>query len=116
MIAAVDLSVGAFSENPPWLIDPEQLTWRAGLTAIRSVARRQVPELIAPRRWPGSRALRVVTVIGYAGATWCLRDGPRRGVGAGDGTTRSASRSGISGRMRLAEGRLGPPYFRLGRI
>ncbi|TML13449.1 MAG: hypothetical protein E6G39_10070, partial [Actinobacteria bacterium] len=54
--SALDQSVGAFSDNPPWLIDPAQLTWRVGLTAIRSVARRQVPDMIAPRRWPGRRA------------------------------------------------------------
>ena len=83
----LDLSVGAFSDDPPWLIRAEDLTWRVGLSAIRSVARRQVPEMIAPRRWPGSRALRVVTVIGRAGAAWWLRE--RRGE------SKSVSRAAI---------------------
>ena len=46
---AADRSVGAFSDNPPWLINREQLTWRVGLSAIRSVARREVPKMIAEK-------------------------------------------------------------------
>ena len=49
LVRVDDLSVGAFSEDPPWLVRPHELTWRSGLTAIRSVARRQVPALTAPR-------------------------------------------------------------------
>jgi ubiquinone biosynthesis protein len=113
--SALDRSVGAFSDNPPWLIDPRQLTWRAGLTAIRSVARRQVPAMIAPRRWPGARAGRVVAVIGSAGAQWWLRERPGRG-GTVDDADRSASRAAISRRMRIAAERLGPTYIKLGQI
>ena len=104
---AADRSVGAFSDNPPWLIRPEELTWRVGLSSIRSVARRQVPALIAPRRWPGLRAVRVVRLIGGAGATWWLRE--RRGP-------KSASRTAISRRMRIAAEELGPTYIKLGQI
>ena len=117
---ALDRSVGAFSENPPWLIRPEQLAWRVGLTAIRSVARRQVPTLIAPRRWPGRRAVRVVGVIGSAGATWWLRDRPKQGSSRkghrADDSAKSASRAAISRRMRIAAEHLGPTYIKLGQI
>ncbi len=105
---AADRAIGAFSDNPPWLINRDQLTWRAGLPAIRSVARREVPEMIAPRRWPGTRAARVVTVIGSAGATWWLRE--RRSA------SKSASRAAISRRMRIAAEQLGPTYIKLGQI
>ena len=115
MIRVDDLSVGAFSEEPPWLVQPDELTWRTGLTAIRSVARRQVPALTAPRRWPGRRAARVVVVIAYAGAMWRLRDRPR-GTRRNDARARSASRSALSRRMRIAAERLGPTYIKLGQI
>ena len=114
----VDQSVGAFSENPPWLIDRDQLAWRNGLAAIRSVARREVPAMIATRRWPGRRAARVVAVIGRAGAIWWLRERPRRARDGydDDSGARSASRAAISRRMRIAAERLGPTYIKLGQI
>jgi ubiquinone biosynthesis protein len=111
----VDQSVGAFSEQPPWLVDTDQLVWRRGLTAVRSVARRQVPVLIAPRRWPGLRAVRVVSVLGRAGLTWWARERPR-GAQVDDDRARSASRAAISRRMRVAAERLGPTYIKLGQI
>lgn len=110
-----DRSVGAFSDDPPWVVQPDELTWRTGLTAIRSVARRQVPALTAPRRWPGWRAVRVVSVIGHAGAMWWLRERPR-GTRSNDDRVRSASRAAISRRMRVAAERLGPTYIKLGQI
>ena len=110
-----DRSVGAFSDDPPWVVQPDELTWRTGLTAIRSVARRQVPALTAPRRWPGWRAVRVVSVIGHAGAMWWLRERPR-GTRSNDDRARSASRAAISRRMRVAAERLGPTYIKLGQI
>ena len=110
-----DRSVGAFSDDPPWVVQPDELTWRTGLTAIRSVARRQVPALTAPRRWPGWRAVRVVSVIGRAGAMWWLRERPR-GTRSNDDRARSASRAAISRRMRVAAERLGPTYIKLGQI
>jgi ubiquinone biosynthesis protein len=112
---ADDRSVGAFSEHPPWLVRPDQLTWRAGLTAVRSVARRQVPALTAPRRWPGWRAVRVVAALGGAGLAWCLRERPRR-ADRDDDRARRASRAAISRRMRIAAERLGPTYIKLGQI
>jgi ubiquinone biosynthesis protein len=115
LIRIDDLSVGAFSDDPPWLVQPDELTWRTGLTAIRSVARRQVPALTAPRRWPGRRAARVVAVIGHAGASWWLRERPGR-TRRNDDRARSASRAAISRRMRIAAERLGPTYIKLGQI
>ena len=115
-LSATDLSVGAFSANPPWSIDPTQLTWRTGLTAIRSVARRQVPEMIAPHRWPGGRAVRVVRVIGSAGALWWLRERPGRNYTTDDAADRTASRTAISRRMRVADDELSTRLHRLNKM
>ena len=106
--APADLVFGSFSDDGPWVLEPDRLAWRSPLRAVRSVARREVPELIAPRRLPGWRSLRVVMVIGGALGGWAVRD--RRG---GDPV---ASRAGLSRRLREAAEQLGPTYIKLGQI
>ena len=56
----LDLALGTFSDHPPWLIDPDRLTWLPGLDVTRDSVRRQVPELTRPRRLPGFRVVKVV--------------------------------------------------------
>lgn len=107
MPAPTDTTVGSFSDDPPWLVDPDGLKWRKPLRAVRSTVRRQVPDLIRPRRWPGRRVVRVAWILGSAVALWALRE--RRQGGA-------VSRAGISRRLRTAAERLGPTYIKLGQI
>jgi len=34
-----DLTFGAFSDDPPWVLDLDELTWLAGIDAIRAACR-----------------------------------------------------------------------------
>lgn len=104
-----DLEWGSFSDTPPWTLDdPAALPWRRGLEERRAGVRAEVPQLLAPRRLPPGR--RVVTVgrhLGPAVGLWAVRE---RRVGG------SASRAGISHRLRVAAERLGPTYIKLAQI
>ncbi|MGD0255777.1 MAG: AarF/UbiB family protein [Acidimicrobiales bacterium] len=103
-----DLAVGAFSDDPPWLVEPESLTWRAGIDELRASTRAEAPVLTRRRMAPpGVRVLRVCALLGSALAGWYALD-RRRGT--------SASRAGLSRRLRRAFERLGPTYIKLGQI
>ena len=103
-----DLSLGAFSADPPWLIEPSAITWRRAVPAQRARIRRELPELVRHRRLPpGLRVVRVARHIGGALAGWVLVERRRGG---------SASRAGVSRRLRIAAETLGPTYIKLGQI
>src|ERR1700736_1895831 len=55
-----DLDIGAFSDNPPWQVDLDQLAWRHGMEELRRRTSAEVPDLLRRRRLPPGR--RVVTV------------------------------------------------------
>ncbi len=60
-----DLEVGSFSDEAPWLVDPDTMTWRRSVDAVRWVTTRQVPALIAPQRIPsGTRVFSVARHLG----------------------------------------------------
>ena len=104
----VDLEWGAFSDDPPWIVDPAALEWRDGLTALRSATTARTLALARPRVVPpAAAALRVAGVLVPALGTWYLSD-RRRG--------RTRSRRGLSRRLRVAFERLGPTYIKLGQI
>jgi ubiquinone biosynthesis protein len=103
-----DLTIGSFSDNPPWIVDPEAMSWRRSVSTLRWVVRRQVPELTRPRRLPGgTRVFRVMGHLGLAVGVWAV--GARRQGG-------TASKADISRRLRIAAERLGPTYIKLGQI
>jgi ubiquinone biosynthesis protein len=103
-----DLTIGAFSDDPPWLVDPEAMPWREAVDGVRWITRAQLPELIRPRRLPrGRRVFTVVRHLGTALGPWYLFD-RRKG--------REASRAGLSRRLRVAAEHLGPTYIKLGQI
>src|SRR6516162_2411598 len=112
-VSPADLSVGAFSTSPPWLVDPAELRWRAGVPALRSATAAQVPQLLRRRRLPpGRRVVRVGYELGRAVAAWYLIERRRaRRQGRPE-----VSRSGLSRRLRLAFQILGPTYIKLGQI
>ena len=100
-----DLALGSFSDDAPWLVDPDAMPWRRRVDAIRWVSRHRVPELVAPRRWPsGTRVLTVLRHLVPAVGAWAL--GARREGG-------SASRADLSRRLRIAAEHLGPTYIKL---
>jgi ubiquinone biosynthesis protein len=111
--APADLSVGAFSDTPPWLVDPAQLRWRPGSDALRAATAAQVPQLLRRRRLPpGRRVFRVGRILGLAIGGWYLierRQARRTG-------RPEVSRLGMSRRLRRAFERLGPTYIKLGQI
>ena len=108
MTVVSDLEFGAFSESPPWQVDPARMRWRQGLDAVRAATRAEVPALIRRRRLPpGGRVVRVVALVGEALAGWYATD--RR-------TGQHVSRAGLSRRLRKAFERLGPTYIKLGQI
>ena len=112
-VSPADLSVGAFSADPPWLISPGSLRWRDGAPARRLATQAQVPELLRPRRLPpGGRVVRVGLELGQALASWYLLDRRRaRRQGRPE-----LSRAGLSRRLRRAFQTLGPTYIKLGQI
>jgi ubiquinone biosynthesis protein len=103
-----DLSIGAFSDDAPWIVNPDELVWRKGLDAVRARTKAEVPQLMRRRRFPpGRRVLRVGRTLGSAVGLWYL--GARRRGG-------TESREDLSRRLRLAFERLGPTYIKLGQI
>jgi ubiquinone biosynthesis protein len=106
---ATDLSVGAFSDTPPWIVEPDALVWRRGLDRVRATTRAEVPKLTRRRLLPpGVRVVRTGVLLSRALGGWYL--GERR---SGD---QSASRAGLSQRLRTAFEKLGPTYIKLGQI
>ena len=103
---AADVEYGSFSEQGPWVLDPEQLTWKRGLDRVRARVRASVPELTRARRVPPvGRLLKTVRNLGVPLAVWAVRE---------RGTDQSVA--GISRRLRIAAERLGPTYIKLGQI
>ncbi|MHB8464216.1 MAG: ABC1 kinase family protein [Acidimicrobiales bacterium] len=107
-IAPPDLAFGAFTDNGPWVLDPDELSWRDGIEALRARTRLEVPTLLRRRRLPpGRRVVRVGTLLVNAVGRWYL--GARRRGGA-------ESRADLSKRLRDAFEALGPTYIKLGQI
>ncbi|MCU1452712.1 MAG: hypothetical protein JWN46_858 [Acidimicrobiales bacterium] len=103
-----DLAIGVFTDDAPWIVVPEEMSWRRGIDAVRAGVRAELPDLVRPRRLPpGRRVVRTVRQVGGAVAGWALVE--RRQGGA-------VSRAGLSRRLRLAAEALGPTYIKLGQI
>jgi ubiquinone biosynthesis protein len=97
-----------FSDHGPWVVDRDALAWTPGLAVLRATVRRQVPTLTSRRRLPPPVRLAVVSSrLGVALGGWALRDRKRGG---------SASRAGLSRRLRVAAEHLGPTYIKLAQI
>jgi ubiquinone biosynthesis protein len=108
-----DLSIGAFSNNPPWQVEPDHLVWRDGIDELRRRTSAEVPALLRRRRLPpGRRVVTVGTILGAALAGWYAVDRRRARRESQPGI----SRSGLSRRLRKAFERLGPTYIKLGQI
>lgn len=103
-----DLIHGSFTSEAPWLVDPDKMSWRSSVAAVRWVVAHQLPDLIRPRRLPDpARLFTVVWHLGMALLPWAVF-ARRKG---GD-----ASRADLSRRLRIAAERLGPTYIKLGQI
>jgi ubiquinone biosynthesis protein len=103
-----DIDSWAFSDTPPWQVELERCTWRGDVDALRVRSRAVVPTLVRPTALPPVwRFSEASIVIGSALLAWVLRERRRGG---------SASRAGLSRRLRRAFERLGPSYIKLGQI
>ncbi len=97
---------GAFSDTPPWVLDSPVPVWRSLADRLRAEQAGELPGLTrAPRLPPLRRALTVLRVLGSAVLAWAVGE---RGT--------SASKAGISRRLRVAAERLGPTYIKLAQI
>jgi len=104
--APADLASFAFTDDPPWIVDPDDLPWRRGLTGVRARTQASTGPLTTPPRIPPlGRAVRVVGSVGWALGCWYVRE---------RGTDRS--RAGLSARLRRSFERLGSTYIKLGQI
>jgi ubiquinone biosynthesis protein len=103
-----DLAEFAFTANGPWVVVESEMTWRAGLDAVREATQAQVPQLTTPGKIPPApRLLRTARILGTTLAMWRMKEKPKGG---------EISRAGISKRLRVAFGQLGPTYIKMGQI
>jgi ubiquinone biosynthesis protein len=106
-----DLDWGAFTENGPWTLDLDAISWLKSAPEMRRAARAEVPRLTTPRRLPpGARVVTVSARLATALGPWLVRK--KRGAYR-DG---SASKADVSLRLRKAAEVLGPTYIKLGQI
>ncbi len=106
--ASADVAQYAFTDRGPWCIDPGELTWANGLVELRRQVQREIPELLRRRAVPPLGRF-TETAYHLGGALLGWRFGERRRGG-------SASRAGLSRRLRQAFEPLGPAYIKLGQI
>ena len=103
-----DLAIGSFTSDAPWVVEPDQMVWRAAEPVVRWSVARELPELVRPRRLPSpGRLSRVVGRLAFTVAPWAL--GARRRGG-------TISRADLSRRLRVAAEHLGPTYIKLAQI
>ena len=106
-----DLDWGAFSDNPPWVLDRDQISWLSIAPVLRQAARKEVPVLTKPSRIPPVlRLLVVVRVLLAALLPWLWHKKLNHYESDKD------SRLDISKRMRRAVEKLGSTYIKLGQI
>ena len=103
-----DLSLGSFSDDGPWEVDPDRLSWLPGLDHVRRAVRAEAPALVKPKKLPpGGRMAATARHLGVGLAIWAA--GKRRKGGP-------ESIADLSRRLRKAAERLGPAYIKLGQI
>jgi ubiquinone biosynthesis protein len=107
-VTSADTEFGVFTDDGPWVLHPDDLTWKAGLKRVRADLQASLPELIRTRKLPpGARVGTTVWHLGGALGLWYLSERRRGG---------SAKIAGISRRLRIAAEHLGSTYIKLGQI
>ena len=106
--AAPDVERFSFTERGPWVVQRDDMRWLRGLDELRARTAAEARALGRPPKMPPvARMLRTGVSLGAAIGGWQVFD--RR---KGD----SASKRGVSRRLRKAFERLGPTYIKLGQI
>ncbi len=107
-MASPDTAFGVFTDDGPWVIDPEHLPWRRHQAVLRAALGASLPSLTRRRTLPpGARVGTTVRHLGGALGLWYLTDRRRGG---------EASVAALSKRLRVAFEKLGPTYIKLGQI
>src|SRR2546422_1488295 len=108
-----DLALGAFSDDGPWEVDVDRLSWLPGLDHVRRAVRAEVPALVRPRRFPpGGRLAATARHLGVGVAVWAA--GKRRKAGTPEGRTESVA--DLSRRLRRAGRRPRPAPLKPGPV
>lgn len=103
-----DLDRFAFSATAPWVVDPDRLVWKQGLADVRTRTQSEIPTLLDTHRLPPlARLSETLYHIGRALAGWQWNERRKGGT---------ASRAGLSRRLRRAAEPLGPGYIKLCQI
>src|SRR5687767_10863934 len=77
-----DLTIGAFSDHAPWVVNLDEIEWSAGIDGLRYRTSLEAPNWVRRRRLPPSgRVLAVGFHLGTALGTWYLGE-RRRGDSA----------------------------------
>ncbi len=106
--APPDVAFATFSDDGPWIVDPDALTWRRGLAGVRARLSAALPDLTRRRTVPPARRLgSTLWHLGGALGLWYVTDRRRGGA---------RSITGLSHRLRVAAETLGPTYIKLGQI
>ncbi len=110
MASSPDTSIGVFSDDGPWIVDPDPAAtpWRRDLDRVRAELAATLPRLIARRTLPP--AARLGTTLRHLGPALGLWYAKERRQGS------DASVAGLSHRLRVAAEQLGPTYIKLGQI
>ncbi len=105
---APDFEHYSFTQRGPWVVEPEKMSWRGGIDELRARTQLEGDALARPPKLPPvGRILRSGGALGRAIGTWSLIDRRKGGT---------ASRAGVSRRLRKAFETLGPTYIKLGQI
>jgi ubiquinone biosynthesis protein len=107
-VTSADVEFGSFTDEGPWVLEPEVLAWRVGLDTTRREVHDSLPNLIRARKLPpGTRVGTTVRHLGGALIGWYFTERRRGG---------SEKLAGLSRRLRVAAEHLGPTYIKLGQI
>ena len=80
-MVTADTELGVFTDEGPWVLDSEHLTWKSGLPQVRAELKAALPELIRRRKAPpGARVGTTVRHLGGALALWYLTERRRGGL------------------------------------
>lgn len=110
-VSPPDLDWGAFSGNPPWVLERDAVSWLRDADRLRADVRARLPELTRPSKLPpGTRVLTVVGRLVRALGPWYAKKRTGRYVSP------EASRADLSKRLREAAIELGSTYIKLGQI
>jgi ubiquinone biosynthesis protein len=99
---------GSFSDAQPWRVDPERMTWRAGIDALRAETQARLPAMVRARGLP--------PLDRFAGAGWKLGSALACWAALERKRAQPEARAALSRRLRKAFEQLGPAYIKLGQI